>query len=291
MTPETSSYGHETPEYLPEQNASALPSLSQTGGPGNLSSRSGNRDSAPLTVKDSAKCEPCNTLLEGLLKSPLWVVQQIEIDHAWWQKGGMLMLWGLVFHALYGAATGTFGGLGGAMMLTVKAPLIALCSLALCLPSLYIFSCVGGMRLTLSQAFALASCVIAVTGLLLMGLAPVAWLFSSSTDNAVFAAIFTVTAWMLAIGFALRFLTYMKFSEILRSTIGVKWWLLIYILVSFQMATNMRPFFDIRNMGWWTAEKKFFGTYFMETLEEKSDKEQKQPSSTEEETSTAPIHE
>jgi hypothetical protein len=268
MKPETSGM----PEHSTGKHASSLPSLPQAGV---LSSQN---DDVPetFTVKDSAKCAPCNTLLEGLLKSPLWVVQQIEIDRHWWRKGGVLILWGLIFHALYGAATGTFGGWDATFMLSVKAPLIALCALGLCLPSLYIFSCVGGMRLTLSQAFALASCVIAITGLLLLGLAPVAWLFSASTDNVVFAVVFTMMAWMLAVGFALRFLSYMKFSEILRSTTGLKWWLLIYILVSFQMATNMRPFLNVPNTGWWTSEKKFFGTHFMESLEEEQGVEKEQ---------------
>ncbi len=253
---------HEKPTI---QESSPFPSLAQSQPPRLMGSHE-NAVRGDLRIKDSAKSEPCNTLLEGLLKSPLWVIQQIELDRGWWRRGGFLLVWGLVFHAFYGAAIGIFGGWEAAAMSAVKSPLIALCSLGLCLPSLYIFSCLGGMRITLSQTFALASCILAIIGLLLLGLTPVAWLFSASTNNIVFTAVFGIFAWLAAVGFALRFLLQMSLSETFRSVIGLKWWLLIFILVSFQMATTMRPLIETPKTGWWTAEKKFFGTHFLESI-------------------------
>ena len=177
-TPKNTNMKH---EHVTVQKPSSLPSLAQSTSSG-VGARQSDGTSGMFTIKDSAKCEPCKTVLEGPLKSPLWVIQQIELDQNWWRKGGFLIVCGLVFHTLYGLATGAFGGWDGALMTALKAPLIALCSLGLCLPSLYIVSCIGGLRITLSQTFALASCVLAVVGLLLLGLTPVAWLFSASTN-------------------------------------------------------------------------------------------------------------
>jgi hypothetical protein len=111
--------------------------------------------------------------------------------------------------------------------------------------------------------------------LLLIGLAPVAWLFSASTDNALFTMLFNLIAWLIAVGFALRFIVHLKLSDTFRSTLGLKWWLLIYMLVSFQMATTMRPLLSVPQTGWWTGEKQFFGAHFIDCLESEETTEEK----------------
>ena len=46
--------------------------------------------------------------------------------------------------------------------------------------------------------------------------------------------------------------------------VGLKWWLLVYILVTLQMVTTLRPLLAKPASGWWVAGKKFFLVYFGE---------------------------
>ncbi len=220
------------------------------------------------SLEETLAATPCKNTLEGLLKSPLWVVRKIEKDVDLWREGLYWLGWGLCFHAIYGFAVALFGGWNAAMMTIVKAPLIALCSLGLCLPSLYIFSCVGGIRVTLSQTFALATSILAMIGLLLIGLAPISWLFSVSTERVAFPTLMNVIGWLIAVGFAANLLRYLKKTQTLRQTLGLKWWLIIYIIVSFQMATTMRPLLTKPDSGWWDSGKKFFIVHFLESLDD-----------------------
>jgi hypothetical protein len=200
--------------------------------------------------------------LGALLKAPSWLIVQIDDDRNLLNRALRLGFWGLVFHAVFGLALGLFGGWSAAWMATVKVPLIAFCSLLLCFPSLYVFACVGGMPLSLSQAAALAGAVLAVTGLLLLALAPVAWLFAVSTNNLAFVVLLTLLIWLVASAFARSFLERLKATANLNRLSGLNWWLVIYLLVTWQMTTFLRPLLGVPKDGWWTHEKMFFLIHF-----------------------------
>lgn len=204
--------------------------------------------------------------LGALLKAPSWLVMQIDGDRALFDRALRMGFWGLVFHAIFGLALGLFGGWSVAWMATAKVPLIAVCSLLLCFPSLYVFACVGGMPLSLPQAAALAGAVLAVTGLLLLALAPVAWLFAVSTNNLAFVVLLTLIVWLIASGFARGFLGRLKQSKHLNRLTGLNWWLVVYMLVTWQMTTFMRPLLGTPKDGWWTGEKMFFLVHFGRAL-------------------------
>ncbi len=143
-----------------------------------------------------------------------------------------LLCWGLAFHAVYGLAMGAFGSTRVALLTAAKAPLIAAASLLLCMPRLYVFSCVAGMTITLTQAASLGAAAVAMTGLLFLGLTPVAWLFSTSTNSLPFVVVMNLLAWNIAVGFVARFLDRMGRTDSPRKTAGLKWWLAIYVVVS-----------------------------------------------------------
>ena len=94
----------------------------------------------------------------------------------------------LVCHAVFGLAIGMFGGLAVAAMDVAKGPLVALCSLLLCFPSLYVFACVSGSPYPTADIRP-GLRMPGDDGLLLVGLAPVAWLFSVSTESAPFVVV------------------------------------------------------------------------------------------------------
>ena len=109
----------------------------------------------------------------------------------------------------------------------------------------------------------------AMLGLLLMGLAPVAWLFAASTDCAPFVVALTVILWFVALCFAARFIGKLETNPLFRFAGGIKLWFVILTLVTLQMATCMRPMLRKPEAGWWTGEKKFFLSHFTSTLKEK----------------------
>jgi len=208
------------------------------------------------------------SVIARLLKSPGSLAAQIAVGRGLWTCGLRLLLWGLFCHALYGVAMALFGGVGAAAMTLVKAPCIALSSILLCMPSLYVFSAVGGEPLTLAQAFAVGAAIVAMIGLLLLGLAPVAWLFAVSTNSSAFTVLFSLLAWIVAVGFACRFVNQFRAVPAFKRTAGLKWWLLVYVLVSLQMVTTQRPLLERPEQGWYRAEKQFFLAHFFESFGE-----------------------
>ncbi len=209
---------------------------------------------------------PCRNELGSLLKAPGRLVAQIDADRDLLPSALRMAFWGLVFHAVFGLALGLFGGWATARMAAAKTPMIALCSVLLCFPSMYVFACVGGMPLSLTQATLLAGAVLAVTGLLLLALAPVAWLFAVSTNNLAFVVLLTLLVWLVASGFARGFLGRLRDSARLNRLSGLNWWMLVYMLVSWQMTTFLRPLLRAPDGGWWTGEKMFFLVHFGRSL-------------------------
>jgi hypothetical protein len=126
-------------KQLHDAQQSHLPASLPASSPDELQQQSFSSPSASQPVaehqrEESAEAIPCKNSLEGLLKSPVWVIQKIETNQHLWREGVFLLLWGLGFHALYGFAVALFGGWDAAFMTIIKAPLIAVCALALCLP-------------------------------------------------------------------------------------------------------------------------------------------------------------
>jgi hypothetical protein len=206
------------------------------------------------------------TALAALLRSPLSLAARIAEDRSLWSAAMALLLWGLVFHAVYGFAMGLFGGMDVALMSAVKAPLIALCALLLCLPSLCVFSCVADMPISIAQTVALGASALAMTGLMLIGLAPVTWLFAVSTESLAFTVLLNLAIWGVCVLFTFRLFNRLSDFGETRHTHGIKSWLIVYIVVSLQMATAMRPLLTMPETGWWAGEKKFCAVHFIESV-------------------------
>lgn len=225
----------------------------------------------PLPVDETAtNSQPCRYheehSLASLLKTPAAILWRIRENDRLPSLSAQLLSWGLIFHAVYGFAMALFDSTEAGAITAVKAPLIAMFSVLLCLPSLYVFSCVAGLPVRITQACALAASTVAMTGLLLLGMTPVTWLFSVSTNSISFVVIMNLISWMVAVGFALRFFANLDLSGKKEKLSGLKWWLFIYITVSLQMATTLRPLLGKPEIGWITPEKKFFLTHFRESI-------------------------
>lgn len=177
-----------------------------------------------------------------------------------------LLVGSLSCAAAYGASAGFFQG--GSQVLTsmLKAPLIILGSVALCAPSLFVFSSLAGARLSAARFFTILSAFSALLGLLLVGLLPIAWLFSVSSKSMLFIVWLHLGAWAVALIFAGRFVA-RAFGEIKGRT-GLFLWLLLFLVVSFQVATVLRPvLWRAPGSTVFESEKRFF-TEHLEAVSE-----------------------
>ena len=150
-----------------------------------------------------------------------------------------LALSGLLGFALYGAAAGMFQGGAQIAVAAWKGMAIAALALLLCLPSLYVFGALAGARWTFPSFRAVVVGLLATLGMLLGGLLPIAWLFSSSSRYLGTVVWIHVLLWIVALGLAFRFLSG-AFRE-LGARGGSFLWLALFLLVSFQVTTLLRP--------------------------------------------------
>ena len=201
-------------------------------------------------------------IVAALLKTPEKLSDALASDKGLLTSSLTFLAVAGVCHAIFGFAVGLFAGGDIAVMDFVKAPLVAIGSLFICFPSLYVFACVSGSPLSISQTLALGSSCIAMVGFLLIGLAPVVWLFAVSTASLPFMVILILLVWLIAMSFAARYVGKLKANTLFQRQSGIKVWFLILAIVTLQMATCMRPMLGTSERGWLTTEKKFFLSHF-----------------------------
>ncbi|MBN4071911.1 hypothetical protein JYT83_00680 [bacterium AH-315-F18] len=212
-----------------------------------------------------------DNIVANLLKSPEAVARTVADDGPALKDTLLLLVAGVICHAVFGLAIGLFGGWSVGLMSAVKAPLIGLCSLALCMPSLYVFSAVGGAPLTVKQTFILGASCFAMTGLLLIALAPVAWLFSVSTQSVSFIVLLCSVLWLISAMFTLRHISNLKKHPSFQRIIGMKWWFSVLVLVTLQMVTFMQPLLTPADRGWFSFKKEFFVEHFVSCFDVEKD--------------------
>jgi hypothetical protein len=195
-------------------------------------------------------------VVESLLKHPGRILFELRGVHAA-AIGGALFLIALVCLAVYGVVTGSLSG--GSQLFLAPAKILlgsALCAL-ICLPSLFIFLCLGGADVKLRSVAGNLLASVSLTALLLLGFAPVAWVFSQSTDSVALMACLHLVFWAIALAFGLRLIGGGSRTS--------KVWIAIYVVVCLQMMTALRPIVGHADTILPT-EKKFFLVHMGETL-------------------------
>jgi len=144
----------------------------------------------------------------------------------------------------------------------------------ICLPSLYIFASLSGIEARFQTLAAILSSCIAITSLLLVGFAPVVWLFSTSSDSAVFFGFLCLTLWLICLTFGFRFIT--RAAKILGTGnaphLGV--WCGVFLIVTLQMPTTLRPIIGTPGVDeklLTLDEKKFFLVHWGEQFNDSQD--------------------
>ena len=194
--------------------------------------------------------------VEAILRQPRRVMFQLR------QPGAGRLIAALLLSALicglgYGLVVGTFSGGAQLWAAPVKIAAGLLITALICLPSLYIFSCLGGSRARLPEIFGLVAGLLSLMTVLLVGFAPVAWVFSQSTQSVAVMGALHLVFWFIATCFGLRFLCAGFVQLTARSDSGLRIWILIYLLVAAQMTTALRPMVGTADT-LLPVEKKFF---------------------------------
>jgi hypothetical protein len=178
---------------------------------------------------------------------------------------GALLFGVLLCSLLYGVVVGTFSM--GAQLWAAPAKIAGglLVTGLICLPSLYIFACVSGSRAGLLELCGLVAGLLMLMTVLLVGFAPVAWLFSQSTDSLAWMGALHLVFWFIATCFGLRFLAQGFSHSQARSTAGLSAWIAIFVLVAVQMTTALRPILGTAD-SFLPTEKKLFLSHWGDCL-------------------------
>jgi len=118
-----------------------------------------------------------------------------------------MLLCSAISLAAYGAVLGASNSWLQALVSTVKLPMLFLVTLAICLPTLYLFNLVFGARLSVPQACALILVAITVTAVLTFAFAPISLFFLITARSYAFFKLLNVAILTLTAIIGLRFLT------------------------------------------------------------------------------------
>ncbi len=225
---------------------------------------------APLPKRDRFQFEPMNgetsplLLLETLLKHPGRIIHELHSDRrptlALWSLG--LALAGM---AIYGVVVGSLSGGMQLWIAPAKLALGTLLSMLICLPSLYIFTCLGGIDVRIRTVAGALFASVCLSALLLIGFAPVAWIFSQSTDSVAFMGGLHLLFWIIGLLFGLRLIGGLSRFRGATESARLKTWALIFFAVCLQMTTTLRPIVG-RSEHFLPGEKKFFLAHWAESL-------------------------
>ena len=200
-----------------------------------------------------------------LLKKPIALVDALVKGQRSAKLVRNLIITTVLCLAVFGLIIGTFSMGTQLWAAPLKITLGMIISGIICLPSLYIFSCLNGLDIKISSAMGVMFSCICMISMLLLGFSPVIWIFSQSTESIVFMGGLALFFWAIAAYFGLGLLTktanYLGVAN--RSHLVV--WMGIFVLVVLQMSTSLRPIVGT-STDLLTTEKKFFLTHWFEQL-------------------------
>lgn len=231
--------------FLPESQSNS-PSMNET--PPIVSASTAATDHEPI--------HGAGALIDALLRQPRRVARQLRGDDALPLIVALLVVT-VIFSLIYGIIVGSFSGGMQWWAAPVKIALGTTLAAAVCLPSLYIFASLSGSSARLREVTGALAGLLALLSLLLLGFAPVAWLFSQSTASVMTMGCLHLIFWLVAAIFGVRFLMTAFGSFGLESRAGLRTWVVIFLLVSLQMSTALRPLVGTADT-FLPTEKKFF---------------------------------
>lgn len=193
-------------------------------------------------------------MVDALLKTPGTVFESLRT-----QSGTIrtLLIVIVLAMAVAGSVCATTGGGIQYWLVPAKFAVGIFLSALICLPSLHIFSCMSGLTQDARTTAVSLLMGVGLTSLLLVGFAPIAWIFSQATSSPVALGTLNIAFLFISACFGLRLVHRALASVGLGNGGGLVIWSILFVLVLFQMTTTLRPLvgpFD----GHWFQPRMFF---------------------------------
>ena len=234
---------------------------------------------SPSSNSDPAEFEKMNSapgvfsVAEVLLKKPGQIAYEIERGNPW-RMFRILMAIALVSFLVFGLTVGMFSWGQQLWITPLKVTGGVMFSALICFPSLFIFACLSGIDISVRSCLVMLTGLLAISGLLLLGFAPVSWVFSQSTEGVVFIGWMNLVFWFLALWCGVRFMQKSVQCSHGRRMAYMSGWVVIFILVTLQMTSTLRPIIGSSDQVF-TSEKKFFIDHWGDCMSGKVDPESK----------------
>jgi hypothetical protein len=212
-----------------------------------------------------------SNLISKLLRKPLSIFHALESKEGFWKIPVKLLLIAVVCLTVFGLVVGTFSWGDQIWAAPLKIVSGLMFSALICLPSLYIFTCIGGLEAKFSTVVGMLCSIVALSGLLLVGFAPVVWLFSVSSTSSVFIGFMLLALWMICVGFGFTIIFRAGKAMGMTNTGHLLVWCMIFLLVTVQMTTTLRPIVGESDELFNFSEKKFFLQNWSEQLQQATD--------------------
>jgi len=209
-------------------------------------------------------------LIQQLLKTPQNVTHSIRCGSSLpWLP---LCLFTLSAFALFGLILGMFSGGDQLWHAPLKIAGGILFAATICLPSLFIFSCLSKIESNFKSIIGILVCAICISALLLLGFIPVLWLFSTTSGSLAFFGFLALATWLICLCLGINFISKSAKHLGATQTTPLHIWFVIFTLVTLQMPTSLRPIVgetqkDFVNF----KDKKFFLIHWGESMVEPSD--------------------
>ena len=202
-------------------------------------------------------------VVDGLLKAPAQVLHEIRAH-------GPVAAPLLAIAALSLAMTGlVMASHAGGMQLAIvplRVTLGLFFGAAICLPSLHILSSLGGGTQTLRETVGILIMVVAILALLLVGFAPVGFVFSQATESNAFLGGMYLLFLGVSAAFAGRLLRG-AFEQVSGRALPVlRLWLLVFVLVLVQLSVTLRPLIGTFE-GYRLQDRRFFLEHWSQELD------------------------
>jgi hypothetical protein len=146
-------------------------------------------------------------VIERILRDRGGIWRQIDEERNLRGLSTQMLTTSVISFAIFGLVLGSSNGLGQALSSMVKLPLLFLATLAICLPTLYLFNLVFGARLSIDQTVALIMVSITVTAALTLAFAPISLFFLITAQSYAFFKLLNVCILVMTAFVGLRFLT------------------------------------------------------------------------------------
>lgn len=218
------------------------------------------------TAEEKVPVRGVISAIEAMLRNPRRILYHLT------QSGSgavtlALVLIAIVCSLVYGLVIGTFSGDEQLWAAPLKVCAGLLIAALICLPSLYIFACLSGSQARLLEIVGMVAGLLALSTVLLIGFAPVAWVFSQSTESVGWMGALHIIFALIAIAFGIRFLKSGFLHSSAKTTTGINVWTILFLLVILQMSTALRPIVGKADT-FLPKDKKFFLAHWAESMRE-----------------------